>query len=325
MSKSELPVLALGLPNLRRAQWRVDAAGKPSFSLPCLLPLPPETDRRLKGAAREYWFPVSPDAPPFAEKAAINMCADYDLYSDALYDMSRTARTDIRIFNHPDAMARCRIETMSAILGDIPGLIVPRTLRFKARHLRDFRKVFDETGFKYPVVLRNGTSISERDGVLILSADHWDRADRLGWWRNGWVTMTQLDTADLAQFQRLRVCIFGRKMQTLAYQFSYGSTTMASGLNMPEGPDQNNLMRILKTIGARIPLDFWTFDLTFKDNGRAQFEQLWVGLPPRVAQPGKKGQTMHALMWSQVGPQLDALLTDPDQWRGYVPPKPVLQ
>ena len=290
--------------------------------LPRLLPLPPETDRTLKQAGRAYWFPLHRSADAIAEHAAINMCADLVTYSNALASMARTARSDLKIFNHPLVVQRCRPDIIGRVLMDVPGREAPRTLALSITRPEELRQAVDESGLSYPFILRNGASASEADAVVIGSDNDWKRADDLAWWRDGRVTISQLDRSDLQQHIRLRVCVAGRQVQTQAFPFRHGGHALVQGVPMPRGPGKEALGQIIKAIVTRVPLDFWSFDLVLKDGGVARFDQFWVGLPGLSSETGSPSNPVSRALWNRVGPKMDALLRDPESWRSFERPPP---
>jgi glutathione synthase/RimK-type ligase-like ATP-grasp enzyme len=110
----------------------------------------------------------------------LNHIADPDICARALAAVAKIAeRTARPCFNHPAAIARTSRDGVAQLLGGIPGLIVPKTIRVAQRSPDDVRRTASEAKLRYPILVRVVGSHGGEDRVKIDSPDSMDEIAQL--------------------------------------------------------------------------------------------------------------------------------------------------
>lgn len=181
-SSIEPGIILRAVPEVNTLIAKLQPDGAPNIGLPNMFPLFPVMEKEIRRHARVLWLPNVKRSQLEGAKWIINLCADADEYENTM----RTAEDlldsiDVPVFNHPRYIPLTRRDVAWKILDGIEGLIAPQCQRFMATHPDDFKKVFQENGFDYPVIVRPYALQTGRYQTLIKSEDDWNKIDQIPW------------------------------------------------------------------------------------------------------------------------------------------------
>lgn len=303
--------IAMALRNDRLANVRIGPNGKPSATIPGQIRLAAETEADLLRDDCIEVFPLVEPGGQVETTAVLNLGGDYDAFSESHYSLSERFTADTPIFNNPRGIAITRKEFLAERLGGIDGLKVPRVTRFQALAPQSFQDAFESAGLAYPVTVQPTTTPDNREIVIIRNAKDWPEALRLDWPRK-WFYLTELDGAPTVQHMRIKVCFAGSAVQIAQFPFAYPPRQVAANVANKAQVDKARLTPVLKSMLAKVPLDFWTVELAILPSGEFRLEHLWVGLPMRDDMPPKDAVRG---LWTKISPKLDELVRNPSLWR----------
>ena len=245
---------------------------------PNCMPLSPSIVARIRASGFTFWFPPKGPSKFDNVSSIVNICADSDEYETALSVLSETIKgAGIRVFNHPQSVQNSRRDVVSKLLNGIDGLTVPKCVRFKPTARIEFKKVFAENGFDYPVLIRPSTSQTGKNLLIISDETEWAKVNSIPW-GGGTLYMTQF--ADYANneglYRKIRIVSIGEKSWIFhLYQLDNWLIHGSSQKNR-EGDDELNLIygyrnwkslnRIVAEIQKRVGLDFFGIDLGWKSD-----------------------------------------------------------
>lgn len=302
-------LLFRALPDSRIAHVAVGLGGVPYLTMPNCLMLHGDVDGAVGTAYQEWWHP----APGFPARAkrVINACANADEYASALHDLDAAMTPQVPVFNHPRAVVLARRDMAGAVLNGIPGIEVPRTLRFSADRPQDMMRAFQTGQFAYPVTVEPCTL---RNGQGRVRVDHpmdWQRAMRAR--QVGRHHLMVQARADDARFPwRIRMTLLGQEGAVEMYRAA--GTGTASDL--PPALSRQDLTRLFQVLRRRLPLDFWTLDLALRGPTHLVLTEVNPGLiavDPTSAEGDLRAATQRNI--ERLLPALARVLMTPAHWR----------
>lgn len=172
------------VPDSGKATVMVNTQNKLNLGFPnCFIPTP-RIESLINQSAETLWFPIKKGTKVSLPKQPwfINFCADADEYNRAMIFLSHLLKeTGAPVFNHPDGIMKSRRDRVSEVLQEIPGLTVPRCIRFAPKRPADFKAAFAENSLSYPVLVRPAASQSGTHLVKINGPDDWDKVHSIPW------------------------------------------------------------------------------------------------------------------------------------------------
>lgn len=258
--------------------------------------LPPPDPAAAAGQWREVWsFPGRALALPPDAEAVINLCADPDLCELGLEALDAALPAGMPVLNHPRAVALSRRDLAAAVFADIPGLRVPRALRFVATGPGAFRMAFAEGAFRYPVDLVPAGAAGLQDALTVAGPDGWDAVLGTAWGRRAW---TMVQAQERPSPWTFVLSMAGRE----GFAEVRAGRPVGQGAKPPVLPP--DLPRKLARLACRrLPLDLWTLVATVERDGRLRFLRAIPGLARRGV----------------LQRETAALLAAPHLWRGAAP------
>ena len=117
------------------------------------------TDFSEQAAETVILFPPSANQPAIrlAKKPSLvfNEISDPDSHKTTLERcVKMCSALGVPVINHPANILRTSRDSVANLLGDVPGVKMPKTIRFKPRAPEDVFKQIAESGFDFPVIVR---------------------------------------------------------------------------------------------------------------------------------------------------------------------------
>jgi len=227
----------------------------------------------------EFFFPRKDFRLNARPAHIINLAGDYDEYRRAVDWLDTTVRAqNFTVFNAPDEVKKTRRDTISSVLAGVGHLVVPKCVRFRPKHPRDFRETFEKEGFEYPVLVRLSGTQGGHSLIKISSADAWDDIFGIPWGGRV-VYMTQFVdfSGGTVQFKKIRVAVVGD--QHFVRHVKFGADWNVHNADSQNSPDEEMdiigqlqadpaVSAALADVRRRIRLDFWGLDLGYVDEGQ---------------------------------------------------------
>ncbi|MDP4823511.1 MAG: hypothetical protein NWR47_06135 [Aestuariivirgaceae bacterium] len=247
---------------------------------PNCMVFPEDLSLALAKRVNMVWFPPGHGVALNAAPWIINSSGDADEYEVALTWLSRLhAARRVPILNHPDAVLASRRDRISQTLQDIPGLTVPKCVRFKPLSPEDFVAAFEDGQFRYPVLVRPVGSQTGRSLVKINGPESWGEIHTIPW-GGSHVFMTQyVDFAGAdGAYTKMRIACVGKDHVLRHVKFSDGwlvHNTSTSGTKVSEEmrildevAASEPLAQVIEAIKSRVRLDFWGIDVGYQGPGK---------------------------------------------------------
>ncbi|MEZ5490433.1 MAG: hypothetical protein R3F50_08965 [Gammaproteobacteria bacterium] len=199
---------------------------------------------------------------------------------NALYDK-------IPWINNPYKVLNTRREVVPGLLGDIAGVIAPRTLRLKPSSLADIKSTIEDSGFSLPVLLRPAGSHGGDDLVLI---EHLSALDDLDLHRYKEAYLTEFfDFSSNGIYSKYRFAVVAGEphirhrlsrdhwlihRDARAFTASVPELRQAEADAITQFKDQlkPKVQKIIHEIYQRIGLDYFGIDCAIKDDKLILFE-----------------------------------------------------
>lgn len=291
----------------------LEASPKGSIKIvvPALLNFTEEIEGSLLQTGQLYWHP-QPSVPlPARPDWIVNTCADADSFSDALQFLDASYQQELPIFNHPRAVIAARRDIAGVVLRDVAGLEVPRCQLFRGTSPQSFSACFERNGFQYPVTVHPATVANGFGRVRISHSGEWETAIRKGGGgRKYFMVQSMPDEANAPRC--LRIVIVGRSFYVVELpQAQSGGAGALSPM-----PIVDFLSSTVKSIMMRMPLDYWTLDVSVTAADRLRMLDISAGLHVPAAEdefPLLRKQVIE--LTRKVAPRLLAVLSKPAQWR----------
>ena len=234
---------------------------------------PDSATDHLAKTTTEFWHPQPKAAPPQASWI-VNFCTDPDTFGQAMTWLNDTYDDTIPIFNHPDRLFHTARDRQSAQLSGIDGLTVPRCVRFSFETADDIARVFEENGFRFPVLVRPNELQTGQGMKRIDNHEQWADLLYTRWYRQDHLMIQFEDSrTDEGIFQKARVVFIGgkpflRHVKAAADWLVHNNAKQSvPGFAEREIEIIDQLeadadfMTICDTIGGRIGLDFCGADI----------------------------------------------------------------
>lgn len=300
------------IPGSRTWRMELTAKGEPDFSAPNQLLFARGMEAELGKSAETYWHPQPDVALPARPAWIVNTCADADEFSRAIQLLDETYPAGTPVFNHPRAVMAARRDIAGLILKDIPGLEVPRSKRVFAEGPQSFSDSFSESAFRFPVTLQRTTARNGVGCMVIADPGALEAALLLGGGAGLWHVMEQSNAVATGPCSGLRIVFVGRTGSVVAMREAAPEEAGAQ----PPLPSKELLQSVMRAAIPRMPLDFWTMDVTVLRPDRLRLVSVSAGLPVPIrleCLPMIRQQAIQLM--NQLGPRLLSLLRDPGRWR----------
>lgn len=169
-----------GIPDDQRGQILVNAQGGISIQFGGSANVR-QFLRKLPGKARVFHVQSSRREQAFNldywPRVIFNEISDPDSHEISLGRCEVFCRQQgVPVINHPQAIRQTRRDLISQHLHDMPGLIMPRTVRFNPRSPADVRQAIAAEGLPYPVIFRQAGDHGGISTVLLENPDAIDTA-----------------------------------------------------------------------------------------------------------------------------------------------------
>ena len=319
------------LPDDRRLNVVIAPNGQLEFRRANLLVFPQVVLDHLDQHARTLWHPAPLPNGSGQPRWIINNCTDPDMYTQAMGWLQERFDANTPIFNHPAALYRTARDRQSQQLAGIEGLTVPKAVRFTFETADDLRKVFDEEGFSFPVLVRPNTYQTGVGLQRINSHKDWDRLLYSRFFRREHMMIQFLETRTVEGFyQKARVMFIGgapyvrhikASSQWLIHNelneqiggYPEREMEMIAKLEAHEG-----FMAICAQIAERTRLDFFGADVGFdlSDDRFVLFEanpSMSVFFSPRSG-VSPQAAARRAQLQDAPAQRLLTLIRDPSKW-----------
>lgn len=167
----KLGALYYAIPDSGMVRLGFNPEGKVDYLIPNSVVLSSRPLRALSKEAEAYWH--GQPSPLAAVRWIVNTLADADAYSKALAWLDKVAEVRVPVFNHPRAVALSRRDIGSRVLDGTHGLEVPKCIRVKVTELSDFAHSVEQSGLKYPVLVRPVSSQTGHDLTRVETEADW--------------------------------------------------------------------------------------------------------------------------------------------------------
>jgi glutathione synthase/RimK-type ligase-like ATP-grasp enzyme len=238
--------------------------------------LPPDMSASIIAKVDVVWFPPGNSDTLNGAPWIINNSGDADAYEASLtWFCTLPAASRVPVFNHPDAILRTRRDRISRMLQGIPGLVVPKCVRFKPRQPQDFGRVFEAEGFKYPVLVRPVGSQTGRHLLRIDGLDSWAKIYTIPW-GGAHMFMTQfLDFAGADnRYTKIRIACVGNEHvirhvkfadEWLVHNDAKAHERVSDEMRiLDELASSETLANVVKAAKKHVRLDYWGMDLGYQ-------------------------------------------------------------
>lgn len=238
--------------------------------------LPQDMSASLVAKVDLVWFPPGNADALNGAPWIINNSGDADAYETSLtWFCTLPAATRVPVFNHPDAILRTRRDRISRMLQGIPGLAVPKCVRFKPGKPKDFVRVFDAEGFQYPVLVRPVGSQTGKHLLKIDGVDSWSDIYKIPW-GGSHMFMTQfVDYAGAdSRFTKIRIACVGNEHvlrhvkfsdDWLVHNDSKANERVSDEMRiLDELASSEMLANVMKAAKRHVRLDYWGMDIGYQ-------------------------------------------------------------
>jgi glutathione synthase/RimK-type ligase-like ATP-grasp enzyme len=285
-SGTELPVkpqkgvFFLSVPDNYQVDLVPDGRGGVTPILPNSVVFPRDIAASLVAKVDMIWFPPRNADALNGAPWIINNSADADTYEASLTWFSTLpAAKQVPVFNHPDAISRTRRDRISRTLQNIPGLVVPKCVRFKPERPRDFLQLFHTEGFQYPVLIRPVGSQTGRHLVKIDGPDSWSNLNRIPW-GGSHMFMTQfIDFAGADnRYTKIRIACVGPDHLLRHTKFSDNWLVHNESKANERVSDEMRILdelatcpilkKVIKAVMKHVRLDYWGMDIGYQGPGK---------------------------------------------------------
>jgi hypothetical protein len=237
-----------------------------------------EMKRILANKSREIWHSTSSETRIGPKKWIVNILADPDRYPHALRFLAeKTAGSETKIFNHPNAVLGTRRDKISNTLSGIQNLTAPKCIQFRPTHPNHFQDAFLRGGFEYPVLIRPSGSQTGQNLLCIETRNDWDKIHSIPWggcsiFMAQWVDFQSSDN----EWRKLRLSItpYGVRLRHILF----GSSWLIHSVERDEAMVQKevdvlksageweNLQKLGTAIREKVGLDFFGVDIGWKSD-----------------------------------------------------------
>ncbi|MEO1135785.1 MAG: hypothetical protein AAFW68_04115 [Pseudomonadota bacterium] len=248
-------------------------------------------------SAREFsigfnfdWLWLGGSAPNHAELA--NRLHDHVLFALTDSDGASAAieqaikllalRPDLRVFNHPLAVSRCRRDRLMNALSGLQNVSPPRTIRFHPKSSKDVFSAVESHAFSPPVIFRTAGVHGGQEIALLTSSDDSAALDQFALDGRSYYLIEFKDCAkDNGYFKKYRFVFIGKRI-FLRHVISGANWNVHSGsrvmndetiayerqlLNNFENVLSSRTMTSLHEINAMLGLDFCGLDCHIRTDG----------------------------------------------------------
>jgi glutathione synthase/RimK-type ligase-like ATP-grasp enzyme len=226
---------------------------------------------------------LKPNLAPY--QCILNLITEPEYNDKVLDNLSRLLRGfGGKVINRPEAVRRTTRDQVAKRLADIPGLLVPKTIRLKKADAARLREKLERTGMDFPLIMREpGTHL----GTSQARFDHLDAMIAAMTPGREYIATQFVDyrSAD-GLYRKCRVWFIGPHT-IFRHQFASdhwnvhnkdGLRFMADRPDLlaeeralfasPDGAFPSDVKRVLAEIRNRIDLDYFGIDFGFMPDGR---------------------------------------------------------
>lgn len=273
-------VFFLAVPDDYHVLMAPDGRGGVTPVWPNSLVFPNDVSVALVAKVNLAWFPPGNADALNGAPWIINNAADADAYEASMnWFASLPAAKRVPVFNHPEAVLATRRDRISRTLQGIPGLLVPKCVRFKPSLPKDFPEVFRAEGFQYPVLVR---PVGSQTGKHLLKIDEpqaWAQIHTIPW---GGKNMFMSQFVEFAgadrRYTKIRIAFVGNSHILRHVKFSdnwllHNDSKAVERVSdemriLDQLADNEPLASIIKAVKSRVRLDYWGMDIGYRGQGK---------------------------------------------------------
>ncbi len=295
--------------------------------------LPNAANADLLERAVQYWHPSPPTVAVPEANWVVNYVAEPDIAANGQAWLEKRWGGKVPIFNHPNAIRASARDRIEEVFGGIKGLVVPKTVRLRLRSVDDLKRVFDDNGFRFPVILRPAKWQTGMGMLRIDSHDDWVRIIGSPYMTEDQFMIQFEDVGNAAgEYQKVRVLFVGgtpylrHVKATTDWMIHNTSKNAVEGFAgkreiqvIDELEANPTFMHICSEIGQRLQLDFFGADIGIDpaNNRFVLFEanpSMSVFFAPREDDTPERAERRERLQLRAERAVVE-LLKDPTRWR----------
>lgn len=242
--------------------------------------------------------------------AIFNEISDPDSHKVALYRCAHFCQyTDVPVINHPEKIRQTTRDGVAEMLQGIPGVRMPRTIRFQAEAPEEVFRIAEAQGFEPPYIIRVAGDHGGKSMVRLSGPDDLDLLHVFPFGDTDFYLTEYVDYANpQGEYHKQRIVMVDGEPIGRHAIFDTGWNVHASSRKKKDAPDvgQRELERTmdlqerlipmaseaLGEIWQRLGLDYFGIDCCIGDDGEmlifeanANMNMLWNKVPelePRV-------------------------------------------
>ena len=273
-----------GLPDDLKATIIVEGDGKPlGYDLVGTVGLLPHLPAERFKSFVIYLGPGRTQSVRLGPGPLLNHIGDADVCSLALKLADQVAGSvDRPCFNHPRAVARSTRDEGARILAGISGLTVPKTLRVREQDPVAVRKILQDAGFNYPVLVRIAGSHLGMNLIRVDTPDGLDAIRGLDRTDHGSLYVTEFFNfvSPDKRYRKFRVVVIGDDVFLrhciIAEHWMIHRNDRASNTEDEERATftrfdrdwRGHLEPVFREMGARLGLDYFGVDCNIGESGK---------------------------------------------------------
>lgn len=319
----------VGLPLSGTVRLTLNTSGRLVTNFRNHIALPALSKPWLDNHAPRLWCPAEGPERKRRFAWALNFLADPDDYRHALIWQDEAIAPEIPIFNHPRAVVQTRRDLSALRLSGVPGLVVPRCVRFRGDSLAAFEQAFSDHGFRYPVLVRPCSTQGGLGQLRVDSASDWDAALNSRWFGLPHF-MTQYEDFQTAEglYFKARIVFVGERSfvrhvkassNWRVHNHAPGRVSDDREFEIVEKLEASPVFRALcAEVASRTRLDLCGLDVGV-DPAREHYVLfecnpcMTIFFPPRPDQTQAKTER-RARLQAPIERALDVLMRDPTAW-----------
>jgi len=329
-------LLFYALPESGQVRLQPKNGRQPVAVFPNCIILTPELHRELRGRSREYWFPAVAPLQVAGFEWLINFCADADEYLGALKFLERKcSRASLPVFNRPEAVLQTARDSVSTLVRGIPGLVVPKCVRFKPRLPSDFLAVFERESFSYPVLVRPAGSQTGQGLIMVDGPKDWDKIHSIDWSeRELYITQFVDMRDDDGLHTKVRIVFINRKpffrhafwsSDPIVRTLPRSTETMDKEIACLDALKERPAVKALvSALSERVKLNFWGIDLGIGKGDSFLFFEATASMSITQAYNTKaEHDRLYPVLLEPIIKALGVAVRDPSSWDCWISPRPV--
>jgi glutathione synthase/RimK-type ligase-like ATP-grasp enzyme len=320
-------LLFYALPESGEVRLQPKNGDQPVAVFPNCIVLTPDIHRQLERQSRIYWFPAETPLEVGGIDWMMNFCADADEYKSALKYLGRKiSRAKVPVFNRPEAVLQTACDSVTRLVEGIPGLVVPKCVRFKPRLPRDFLAIFERENLSYPVLVRPVGSQTGHGLIMVESPQDWEKIHSIDWaGRELYITQFVDMRDDDGLHTKVRIVFINRK-PFFRHAFWSSDPIVRTLPRSAEGMDKEvgrldalqerpAVKALVSALSERVRLNFWGIDLGIGEGDRFLFFEATAAMSITQAYNTQaEHDRLYPVLLEPIIKALDAAVKTPSSW-----------